>query len=348
MSQSQGRLEEYYSTAITKGLKAALADASIEGPLSRYSDPHIKANKLMYIATAEKELLDNLQHSWHIYGSDLGDLVPEPASVSSIELSALPPTPVPEDAVSGLSPVQLHDEEEFYKTFRDISLGGFESLEEFLKADRIELLEEFYDEYSIHISDFYDLYSFNLRLQSLFEEHRDGVRVDQISAQEYERVNQFTSAMRDEFLKHDEFRRDNVQELGVELDTDVSDMLLEFLDLVDDVYFYLARAQECDIDGDASHILSELRSFYLNRAWKAVTEVISFHTVRGPRRDSLKKGAKWALEDVDENFDLKFERLVSECIGANIIPSDPEDPNQSLLTPEEALEKIDSSEILRN
>lgn len=346
MSQSQGHVEQYFSTVIIKGLKAALADSPIEDPISSFSDSHIKLNKLMYMAAEEKDLLDELQHSWHIFGSDLGDLVPSTQTVHPIAIQKLPRTQTPEspDLQGGSSTV--YSEDDFHHFFTNISLGGLGSLEEILEADRVELLDEFYNQYSREIGDFYDLYSYNVQFQRILEEHQGNIDVDDIGLEEYSHINTLTRGMRDEFLGHEEFHSNRISELGVELENDISQMFIVFLTLADDIYFALARKSSADIEGDASHIISEIKSFYLNNAWKAVTEIISFHTIRGPRQDSLKKGARIAIENVDNRYETKFSSLVTECTSANFLPIDEDESQQSGLSPEESLELLDSSELI--
>lgn len=347
MSTARGRVEQYHSTVIVKGLKAALADAPIDGPISQFSDSHIKLNKLMYMAAAEEELLDDLHHSWHIYGSDLGDLVPATPSVTPIPFQELPQTQSPEGPSVEESDDNLPNEVEFYDFFREVSLGGLESLEEILKADRVKLLDEFYDQFSEDIEEFYDLYSYNVRLQEFLERHQEDIDVDRIGKTEYEIVNQFTRQMRDEFFKHEEFSEQKISELDLDLGNDVTEMFTDFLTLVDDIYFYLSRKQSSDIQGDASHIISEMKSFYINQAWKAVTEIISFHTIRGPRRAGLEHGATDTIQKVDSNYQIKFEQLLSECRSANIIPADPDSNGDELLSPDESVEMLKSSELLQ-
>lgn len=367
MSQSQGQLEEYNSTVITKGLKAALAESSIDHSVSFFEDSHIKLNKLMYAAAAEMGILDQLQHSWHIYGSDLGDLVPPTQTVRPMALDQLPQTEKPprpsidgpdEDVIveddfdsstDDLDEV-LFDETDFYEFFMQISIGELNSLEEILRADRVELLDEFYDAYSGEIGRFYQLYSYNVDIQKLLEFHQDetNIQVDAIGENEYEQVNRFIRQMRSEFFKHEEFKQENIEELGLDLENDLSEMFIGFLDLIDDIYFYLSRKSESEIEGDASHVIDELKSFYLNQAWKAVTEIISFHTIRGPRQGRLEYGAMDAIRTVDASYCAKLDRLLSECKSANILPSEPEDPDVGLLSADESVELLKSDSLLND
>lgn len=348
MSKSKSQVEQYHSSVITKGLKAALAESSIDKPISDFSESHIKLNKLMYIAASEMGIIDELQHSWHIYGSDLGDLVPSTQSVKPMSLQNLPETQKPDTPSIDKSPEDLPTAEDFAEIFSNVSLGDFSSLEEILKANRVELLDEFYDEYSEDIEDFYDLYSHNMKLQGVLDEHRTGIDIDGIDSREYERVNELTAKMRDEFFKHPEFHEDRISELDLDLDNTVQEMFLNFLELLDDVYFYLSQKSESDLKGDASYVIGIIDNFYRKQAWKAVTEIISFHTIRGPRQGGLEYGAKDAIRSVDANYQVKFDWLVSECESANIISVEPEEPEVELLSAEETLEKLDSCELIDN
>ena len=348
MSKSKSEVEQYHSTVITKGLKAALAESSIDKPISNFDDAHIKLNKLMYIAASEKGILDELQHSWHIYGSDLGDLVPSTQSVKPRALQDLPDTQKPDRPSVNQSSEDLPSEDDFVEVFSDISLGNFSSLKEILRADRVELLDEFYTEYSEDIEEYHELYAHNVELQEILAKDRTWIDVNEIGEQEYNRVNELTIKLRDQFFNHEEFQEDQVSELGLELDNTVQEMFLDFLELVDDVYFYLSRRSEPEIKGDASYVIDLIDNFYRDKAWKAVTEIISFHTIRGPRQSSLQYGAKEAIRSVDANYQVKFDWLVSECISSGIIPVEKEDPEVELLSAGESLEQLDSCDLVRN
>ena len=100
------RWEEYHSTAIVKGLKAALDDISTKQSLDEFEDAHIKLNKLMYVAMAERGLHEEIQHSWHRYGGDLGSQVPSTQSVGPTALDDLPETEKPS------SPKVINDDRE--------------------------------------------------------------------------------------------------------------------------------------------------------------------------------------------------------------------------------------------
>jgi hypothetical protein len=348
MSYSQGRVEDYHSTVIVKGLKAALADADIDGALSQFEDSHIKLNKLMYMAAEELGLLDELQHSWHIYGSDLGDLVPSTQSVGPIALQELPQTESP-DEPSIDSAKNFPDEEVFYDYYSDdVSLGTLDSLEAILQSNRVDLLDEFYTEYSNEMSGFYELYDSNIDLQRILETYHDAISVGEFGPDDYEEVNRVTSRMRDEFFKHEEFRTEYIREMGADIDSDVSEIFSSYLTLLDDFFYHLVNRDPEDLETDPSHIVSEMKTFYLDRGWKIVTEIISYHTIRGPRRSGLEYGAREEIRKVDATLQIKFERLLSECQNSAIFSEEAGLEDSMSISPDESISLLDSCELLNS
>lgn len=384
MSTAQTQLEQYYSTAIVKGLKAAMVDASIDSQLSKFEDSHIKLNKLMYIAAAEFDILDDLQHSWHIYGSDLGDLTPPTRSVRPAALEDMPRTQFPpepsipttngesadfknqslldsefssnhidstsdhrSDVCELAAPKKnfqddLPHEGDFYGFFKTVTIGELNSLEEILKTDRVNLLEQFYNEYGDKIVNYLDLYLANIRLQALLDKHEENLPVDDIGHAEYSRINQYIRELRKEIYSHNEFRNETFEKkfFVEELDYEIAELFDLFLDLLDDIYFSLSQKSSEDIEGDPSYVISRLNVFYHDEAWNLVTKVISLYTRRGPRQEQLTKPTGTDLREIEDRYHTKFNAVVAECETANLLPTE--------TTSNENASSLDEVDILEN
>ncbi|RDZ35718.1 hypothetical protein C5B89_18590 [Haloferax sp. Atlit-47N] len=318
------RWEEYYSTAIQKGLKAALADVSIEKSFDEFDDGHIKLNKLMYVAMAERGLHEEMQHSWHRYGGDLGTLVPSTRTVGPVELDDLPETEQPQQPrPSGdNSRKTVWDESDYREFFKTISIGSLESLNEILEASRATLLEEFYTEYSGEIEDWVDLYLINVRIQEVLHLYAED-DLGQFDNEAYMAFAETLEAFERELYSHSELSPDHFDEYDIDLSSDENpaDLLTDFLDLVDDIYFTISQQDLDEFSGDLSYQLSMVEEFYHERAWNLVTKVISLHTMHGPNQEALLYGSISDLEQLVNGFSIRMERIESECRAADLLPN---------------------------
>lgn len=321
-THSPERWEQYYSTVIRKGLQAALADASIEGNLSEFDDGHIKLNKLMYAAMAEKGLYDELQHSWHIYGADLGDLVPSTNSVGPKAYEDLPKTIAPESASSDSQEIKTEEIREF---FNSIEIGSLQSLEEILSAETTELLEEFYKQYGQDIERWLDLYLVNVEIQKYLTLHQEDDPVD-FDKRDYHELSETISEFRTELYSYPELSPSEFGKLklDVQIDQNPADLFSEFLTLIDDVYYVVSESPPEEISNDVSYVLDRLKEFYHQKAWKLITEVISLQTIRGPRHEPLERGAKREIENLIRTYEFQLERVESECQSAWLLPEEQE------------------------
>jgi len=322
------RWEEYYSIAIQKGLKAALADASIGRSFDEFDDGHIKLNKLMYVAMAERGLHEEMQHSWHRYGGDLGTLVPSTRTVSPVALDDLPETEQPQQPrPSGDdSEKAVWDERDYREFFKSVSIGSLESLIEILEADRTTLLEEFYTEYSGEVEDWVNLYLINVRIQEVLHLYAED-DLDRFDSEAYVTFAETLEAFERELYSHPELSPAHVEEYDIELSSgeNPADLLTTFLDLVDDIYFTISQNNLDEFSGDLSYQLSMVEEFYHERAWNLVTKVISLHTVHGPNQEALLDGSISDIEQLVSGFIIRMERIESECRAADLLPI----PNQS-------------------
>lgn len=325
------RWEEYYSTAIQKGLKAALADASIERSFDEFEDGHIKLNKLMYVAMAERGLQEEMQHSWHRYGGDLGTLVPSTRTVGPVALDDLPETEQPQQPRPSGEDFRktVWDEQDYREFFKKVSIGSLGSLAEILEADRTTLLEEFYTEYSGEIEDWVDLYLINVRIQEVLHLYaKDGL--DQFDSEAYLEFANTLEAFERELYSHSELSPAYLEEydVGLSNDENPANLLTDFLDLVDDIYFTISQQNLDEFSGDLSYQLSMVEEFYHERAWNLVTKVISLHTVHGPNQEALLDGSISDLEQLVSGYSIRMERIESECRAVDLLPNNDHFRNQ--------------------
>lgn len=346
MSESLRPIEEYTSTVMVKGLKAALRDSSIETSLAKVQDGHIKLNKLMFMGAEEYDLLDDLQHSWHIYGSDMGNLVPATRSVTATPFDALPTTELPESPAIEEATGNVVSEEEFYQYYQNISLGPLESLEEIIRAERVDLLEAFYDQYADEVPGFASLYEDNVDLQRVLDHDEENGDIENIDETRYNEVNEICRKIRNKFRDHEAFGYYALDNLDVDVSIDIRDDFIDFLQLVDDVYFNISQQAESQIDGEVQYIIGQLNSFYHEYAWKTVTEIISLQTVKGPNRESLQYGAREELQTLDSNYKIRYRRLISECENAGVFSDSPGEKDSGVMTPDESLDLLESSDLL--
>ncbi|MDL0131499.1 hypothetical protein PNP59_11230 [Halobacterium salinarum] len=318
------RWEEYYSTAIQKGLKAALADVSIEQSFDEVDDGHIKLNKLMYVAMAERGLHEAMQHSWHRYGGDLGTLVPSTRTVRPVALDDLPETEQPtQPRPSGNdSRKTVWNERDYREFFKSVSIGSLGSLTEILEADRTTLLEEFYAAYSGEIEDWVDLYLINVRVQEVLHLYAED-NLDQFDTEAYMEFAETLEAFERELYSHSELSPVHLAEYDLDLSSDENpaDLLTDFLDLVDDIYFTISQQDLDEFSGDLSYQLSMIEDFYHERAWNLVTKVISLHTVHGPNQEALLDGSISDLEQLVNGYSIRMKRIESECRAADLLPN---------------------------
>lgn len=318
------RWEEYYSTAIQKGLKAALADSSIEKSLDEFEDGHIKLNKLMYVAMAERGLHEEMQHSWHRYGGDLGTLVPSTRTVGPAALNDLPETEKPQQLQPSTdnSRKEVWDERDYRDFFNTLSIGSLGSLREILEADRITLLDEFYREYRGDVEEWVELYLINVRVQEVLhlyvEEGLEG-----FDQEAYLTFTETLEAFEKELYSHPELSPARLEEYDVDLSNgkNPADLLSEYLDLVDDIYFTISRTDLDEFAGDLSYQLSMVEEFYQERAWNLVTKVISLHTTHGPNQEALLDGSISDIEKLLNGYSIRMERIESECRAADLLPN---------------------------
>lgn len=314
------RWEEYYSTAIQKGLKAALADLSIEKSFDDIDDGHVKLNKLMYVAMAERGLHEEMQHSWHRYGADLGSLVPSTPTVRPVSLDDLPETEQPPRPSGKSSRTEVWDERDYREFFKDVSIGSLGSLTEILEADLTTLLDEFYTEYSGDIEEWVELYLINVRVQEVLHRHAED-DLDQFGDEEYLDFVDTLEAFEKELYSHQELSPASLDEHDVNLSSDENpaDLLSDFLDLVDDIYFTISQRDMDEFIGDISYPLSMVEEFYHERAWNIVTKVISLETTHGPNQGALSEGSVSDLEHLIKGYFIRMERIESECRAADLL-----------------------------
>ncbi|WP_323677566.1 hypothetical protein [Halorubellus sp. PRR65] len=322
MSQDElsERWEDYYSTAIRKGLKAALAESSVERSLDTFEYAHIKLNKLMYVAMAERGLHEEMQHSWHRYGGDLGTLVPSASTIKQTELANLPTTEKP--AQPGAESKQdVWDEADYREFFLNVSIGSLESLSEILNADRETLLEAFYTAYSGDIEEWVELYLINVRIQEVLHQY-DVDGLDSFGEPEYHDFVDVLAAFEQELYSHREMSPSALEAADVDLESDENpaDLLTEFLELVDDVYFTIAQGDLDDFPGDLSYQLGMIEEFYHENAWNLVTKVISIHTTHGPNADALEWGSRSDIDQLLDGYRIRMERIESECRAVGLLP----------------------------
>lgn len=317
------RWEEYYSTAIRKGLKAALADLSIETSFDEIDNGHVKLNKLMYVAMAERSLHNEMQHSWHRYGGDLGTLVPSTNTVGPTSLTELPETEQPCLPSGDRSRKNVWNEQDYCEFFKTLSIGSLKSLSEILEADQATLLEEFYMEYSGDIEEWVELYLINIRVQEVLHLYEED-NLDQFGREDYLDFADTLEAFEKELYSHQELSPASLEKHDVSLHSDENpaDLLSDFLDLIDDIYFTISQQNIDEFAGDLSYQLSMVEEFYHERAWNIVTKVISLNTTHGPNQMALLDGSISDLERLITGYSIRMERIESECRAINLLPSE--------------------------
>jgi len=312
--------EEYYSTAIRKGLKAALADLSIETSFDEIDNGHVKLNKLMYIAMAERNLHQEMQHSWHRYGGDLGTLVPSTGTIGPTSLDKLPETEQPNNQNEDTAKEGVWNERDYCEFFKSVSVGSLKSLTEILEADQTALLEEFYTEYSDDIEEWVELYLINVRVQEVLHLYVDD-DLNNFGREEYLDFVNTLEAFEKELYKHRELSPTCLDEYGVDLSSDENpaDLLSDFLDLIDDIYYTISQRNTSQFVGDISYPLSMVEEFYHERAWNIVTKVISLNTTHGPNQEALLEGSISDLEHLINGYSIRMDRIESECRAVNLL-----------------------------
>lgn len=327
MSQNENsrHWEEYYSTVIQKGLKAALADLSIDKSFDEIDNGHIKLNKLMYVAMAERNLYRQMQHSWHRYGGDLGTLVPNTHTVKPVLLDQLPQTEQPRHPSVDYIESSVWDEQDYCEFFKQVSIGSLDSLAEILEADRATLLEEFYMEYRSDIEEWADLYLLNIEIQKTLHLYAED-NLEQFNSEEYLDFVDTIDAFEQELYSHQELSPSSLETYDIDLARceNPADLLSDFLEFVDDIHFVISETNMSEFDGDLSHPLSTVEEFYHEYAWNVVTKVISLNTTCGLNQSALVNGSISDLESLIDRYSIRMGRVESECRAANLLPDNPE------------------------
>ncbi|QLH78491.1 hypothetical protein HZS55_14855 [Halosimplex rubrum] len=323
------RWEEYYSTAIQKGLKAALEDSSIEKSFDEIEDGHIKLDKLMYIAMAERGLHEEMQHSWHRYGGDLGTLVPSTHTVEPAPLDNLPATERPVSPSDQQSKDNIWDEQDYREFFKDVSIGALDSLEAILNTDKTTLLREFYTEYSGDIENWVDLYLINVRVQEVLHLYKDSESLNNFDQESYLDFVDTLEAFEAEMYSHQELSPTGLSEYDLSLskDENPADLLSDFLELIDDIYFTISQRDMDQFRGDLSYQLSMVEEFYHDRAWNIVTKIISMNTMHGPNQEALLEGSISDFERLISGYSIRMERIESECRAIELLPKEQDNHN---------------------
>ena len=122
--------------------------------------------------------------------------------------------------------------------------------------------------------------------------------------------------------------------MNIGVDENPADLLTEFMDLVDDIYYTISENTIDEFAGDLSYQLDMVEEFYHERAWNLVTKVISLNTPRGPNQDALIYGSRIDIERLVDKYHIRMERIESECRSANLLPNGSDEVEQSSVDPE--------------
>ena len=332
-SLSTGEDQSLAQDAI-RGLEAAMDELGLAiGELFDDPEPYgrVRLNKLVHIALSwgyEGSDQIPIQHSWHRYGSDYGNAIPQ---ISELQPTALNDLPSPDQpSVSSRYGDRYPSKEEYYHFFI-----GHVDLERIADLPIHDFLEEFYEEYAP--SEYRDLYIANVDIQRILYRHSNSINVDEFSDEDYRKVSRIVTRLHRELASCSD---EDIQQ--------AAPRVIEFTDLVEDVYMMLAQLPPEEIVSSPELVIRELNRVYHDTAWKYVSEVISKSTAQGTDRSELITAASSEIEKLESSHEGVPDRLRSLAADAGLLPS----PDDFDITSDSGLESgeqlVDLSETYAN
>ncbi|QFU83378.1 hypothetical protein [Natronorubrum aibiense] len=293
-----------------RGLEAAMDEESLTtGELFTDPEPYgrVRLNKLIHMALAwgydESDRIP-IQHSWHRYGADYGNAIPQVSELQPTEFCNLPSPDQP--SISSQHGNRYPSKEEYYHFFInkvDLNRIAGLSIHAFLK--------EFYEEYAP--PKYRSLYLANVDLQRILHNHSKSINVDQFGEEEYQDITRTVTHLHTELVSCSD------EEIP-----QIASRVVEFTDLLEDTYMMLASRSAEDVPSSPELVIREISRVYHDTAWKYVSEIISKSTAQGTNSSELVTAASGEIEKLDSRHRGVPEQLMSLIADADLLPS-PED-----------------------
>lgn len=290
-----------------RGLESAMAELGLDiDELFEDPEPYgkVRLNKLVHMAlTWGYEDSDQIpvQHSWHRYGADYGNAIPQ---ISELQPTALNDLPSPDQpSISSRYSDRYPSKREYYHYFTDnIDLKRIADL------PIHDFLEEFYDEYAPQ--KYRDLYLANVNVQRILYQHSNEIDVDDFDDEDYREISRLVTHLHRELVScaDDDIRQADTR-------------VVEFTDLVEDVYMMLAQLSSEETVSSPELVIREISRVYHDTAWKYVSEVISKSTAQGTGHSELITAASSEIEKLESSHQGVPDRLRSLVMDAGLLPS---------------------------
>lgn len=263
-------------------------------------------NKLLHCAVDWADL--DIQHSWHIYGADYRNDVPDPSTIqpATLDTVATPETPVVDSTERDYpTPKEFHD---FYLNLQIGTMSGLAEIFSVIDEDFYTFLGQFYRQYAP--PKFKELYKQNVKLQRRLSEDSSEIHVRDIDFADRRELGRTITQMHQELSSY-------------ELFDDVLPKFIEFTDLLEDVY---RRFEAADYSHEFGHPpragIDQLERFYHRFAWKWVAELISAETATGLYASEIIRSVEdTELPGIEESYDERISQLESNLLEWNQLPA---------------------------
>lgn len=306
-------------TSLSVGEEQALVQDSIRGIETAmdeldlainelFGDPepygNVRLNKLVHMALVwgydEPDQIP-IQHSWHRYGADYGNAIPQ---ISELQPTAIDDLPSPDQpSISSHHSNRYPSKEEYHHFFvSDINIERIAGL------SIHDFLEEFYEEYAP--SQYRSLYLANVSLQRVLYNHSNSITIDEFDEESYQNISHIITLLHRELAACSDSA---VQE--------AAPRVVEFTDLVEDVYMMLSRLSAEEIVSSPELVIREINRIYHDTAWKYVSEVISKSTAQGTNSSELVTAASSEIEMLESAHNGVPNRLNTLVADAGLFPT---------------------------
>lgn len=290
-----------------RGLESAMAELGLDID-ELFDDPEpygrVRLNKLVHMAlTWGYEDPDQIpvQHSWHRYGADYGNSVPQ---ISEIQPTALNDLPSPDQpSISSRYSDRYPSKREYHHFF----INEIE-LERIADLPIHDFLEEFYEDYAP--PEYRDVYLANVDIQRILYQHSNEIDVDDFDNEDYREISRLVTRLHRELASCAD---DDIQR--------ATTRVIEFTDLVEDVYMMLAQLSSEETVSSPELVIREISRIYHDTAWKYISEIISKSTAQGTDRSELIAAASSEIEKLEASHRGVPDRLRSLVEDAGLLPS---------------------------
>lgn len=259
-----------------------------------------RVKRVKYAYLAVKEFTDKGEHpitySWFMYGPGLIASVPQQESLDSGYEIITPKAKKSELHAAGLGKIS-----DYFRQQETLPLH------EYWDADNLVFLERFYD--ICAPEEYRDLYLANIHLRRAFEESLGiiSARARNEPIREYERVGTISAKLQIA-LATDEF-------------DEVREPFLNYTDILEDAFMMLEKKDASQLSSNDGNALRELKAFYRNVAWPAISGIVSEQTAVGPNAERVAKWGRDKTESKLSSFGEELELVKRECSTAGLTPS---------------------------